>query len=713
MATLPAELPGATKSSKPTLHFDALLEFAKENRKHNRRHYTEAADLYASFMALLPEAEVVSFDIFDTALVRLVDHPVDVFFHLESMPAFAQFSFARAVSRLRVEAEDRARHLVYGILGTAEVNLLEIYQVFCDLNGISREFAPDFMAAEEEVELRLCVALPAIQQIYMAAAAAGKRVIFVSDMYHTHQFLLRLLHNIGYPVLERDLFLSSVARKAKQSGQLFPEVIDTLGVPPQAILHFGDHPISDYERAKDAGIVAILHSHKASADQPRLVHSAAGLLRAGEDTRLAQQSHLRGMVRLTPHAAERRGRGGDFWWNLGYSAAGPMTVGFCQWLQQTLQSEGLEHAYFMLRDGHLFYETYKVLFADDPNACPASTLESSRRAMLVPVIGIAPDFAIPSLLAGIGPRPVREFLERLGIDANRFAPEARIAGFSSLDEEVDATVEITRLLKFIVQKPILQALLDRGKIERETMLVYLEEQQVTRRAKVAVVDLGWSGTIQKSLHLLLAKDAPAVKLTGFYLATFSEAIHSIVPGVQVRSWLAHRGEPANTKNQIGAFLNLFEMVYTSTGRSLLYFEKARRGSAGNITAVRQAPDKSEEQVAQLDAIHAGTLAFAEDFKRLHTGRDLPALSPAIAAEEFFRVINQPTAEEALLLSPLVHCDNLGSTSIHVAAELRPTSDPAQLLDDYKKAAWKQGILALPTAEAASLRTLLTLMEAHS
>jgi predicted HAD superfamily hydrolase len=702
----------AQAAGNPALHFDALLQFAQENRRHKRRHYTEAADLYASFMALLPEADVVSFDIFDTALVRLVDHPVDIFFHLESMPAFARFSFQRAISRLRVEAENRARALVYSILGSSEVNLLEIYQVFCDLNGISRDFAPGFMAAEEEVELRLCVPLPAIQQIYMAAAAAGKRVIFVSDMYHTHEFLVRLLHNIGYPVAERDLFLSSVARKAKQSGQLFPEVIAALGVPAQAILHFGDHPVSDYERAKDAGIRAILHSHKASADQPRLVHSAAGLLRAGEDTRLAQQSHLRGMIRLTPHAAERRGRTGDFWWSLGYSAAGPMTVGFCQWLRQSLQVEGVEHAYFMLRDGHLFYETYRLLFADDPVVCKASTLESSRRAFLVPVIQTAPDFAVPSLLAGIGLRPLREYVERLDVDANGFAAEARLAGFESLDQDVNPETDAVKLLKFIIQKPVLMALLDRCKVEREPLLAYLQEQQVTRPGKIALVDVGWTGTIQKSLHLLLAKEAPATKITGFYLATFEDALHSIVPGLQVRSWLAHRGDPVPVKNQIKSFLNLFEMVYTSTERSLLYFEKSRKASAGAVTAVRQAYDKSEEQMEHLEAIHHGALAFAEDFKRLHAGRELPLLSSAIASEEFFRIIGNPTAEEALLLSTLVHCDNLGSTSTHAAAELRPTSDPAQLLEDYRIAPWKQGMLALPTPEAAALRTLLKLMEGN-
>lgn len=661
-------------------------------------------------MQHLPEVDIVSFDIFDTALVRLVDHPADVFLHLESMPAFAGLSFQRPVSKLRVEAERTARQLVLGILGSMEVNLLEIYQVFCDQSGLSRDFAPAFMAAEEEVELRLCTALPAIQQIYMAAAAAGKRVIFVSDIYHTQDFILRLLQKIGYPAAATDVFLSSSARKAKQSGDLFPDVLAALGVPARSILHFGDHPISDFERAHDVGIRPILHSHKASAELQRLVCTSNNSVQRGEDTRLAHHSHLRGMVRLTPHAAERRGRAGDFWWSLGYSAAGPLSVGFCQWLQQALQAEAIEHAYFMLRDGHLFFEIYQLLFADQPAACSASTLESSRRAMLVPVIEAAPSLAIPSLMAGIGPRPLREYLDRLGIDARAFKAEALAAGFESLDQAVDGRIEATKLLNFLVQKPVLIALLDRCKVERQTLSTYLEEEQVTRHSHVAVVDLGWSGTIQKSLHVLLAKIAPATRLTGYYLATFPEAAHTIIPGLQVRSWLAHRGEPVHIHQQIDSFLNLFEMIYTSAGQSLLHFAKAEPGSTSAVIPVRQASDKSEEQISSLHAIHAGALAFAEDFKRLHASGEQPILSAQVSSEEIFRIINRPTAEEALCLSRLVHCDNLGSTSTHIAADLRPTDDPAQLLEDYEQAAWKSGMLALPTAEAAALRTLLSLME---
>lgn len=696
----------------PALSFEALRAFAEVARHKDRSQYTSAARLYPSFREMLPAVDVVSFDIFDTALLRYVDHPVDVFFHLAQHPAFKAHRFEKPISRQRIEAESIARKMVFGIIASGEVNLLEIYQVFCDLNGISRESAEGFVAAEEEIELDLCIACRPIQRLAEEASSSGKRILFVSDTYHTADFLLRLLRNVGYKVEPKDIFASSIARKAKQSGDLFPEVLATVGIAPERVLHLGDHPTSDYVKALSAGINAILHSHKASRESSKFLTLSNAQGKNSDDRSLSQASVVRGMLQTADQTAGARGHGNDFWWKFGYRSAGPLTVGFCQWLEQSLRSDGMEHACFLMRDGELLLQVYQFLFGDDPSACSASRLDSSRRAMLLPVVGLAPTFALPSLFAGIGVRPVREYLERLKIAADPFKQEALIAGFTSLDERIDGRFEIKRLLKFFSQQPVLRALFDQGNREREALVVFLKQQGVLDRSRVALIDLGWTGTIHKCLHVLLNKIAPATRLTGYYMATFPDADHTVIPDLERRSYLAHGGEPINVFSKIHSFLNLFETVYTSTNGSTLYFEAATPSQPGQVAAVRQASDKSTEQCSNLNAIHAGALAFAEDFRRIAAAFDFPLMPPELASEEFFRVIERPTAEEAGLLGGLVHCDNLGSSSTHLSASVRPGGDPSSLLEDFNKANWKQGVLSLHTPEAANLRTLLWLMESQ-
>ena len=366
----------------------------------------------------------------------------------------------------------------------------------------------------------------------------------------------------------------------------------------------------------------------------------------------------------------------------------------------------MEHAYFLLRDGELFYNVYQALFHDKPDACKVSTLASSRRAMLLPIVELAPAFAIPSLMGGIGMRPMREYIERLGIKADAFEAEAIASGFTSLDEEIDGRLEGNRLLRFLVRHPVITAMLQKGKEERDALAAYLQQEQVLSRSKVALIDLGWAGTIQQSLQVLLSALRPQAHVTGYYMATFAPSPHGI-PNVDLRSYLAHRGSPSNICNHIGSFLNLFEAIYTSAEGSLLRFEVAEDGST---VAVRQPNDKPLQQLAHLERMHAGVLAFVEDYCRLNQSHPPSVLLPEAAAEEIFRVIARPTAQEATLLGGLVHCDNLGSLSTHVSASAEISDDPAALLAAYKDAHWRRGFLSLPTPQTAALRTLLWLEE---
>jgi hypothetical protein len=152
------------------------------------------------------------------------------------------------------------------------------------------------------------------------------------------------------------------------------------------------------------------------------------------------------------------------------------------------------------------------------------------------------------------------------------------------------------------------------------------------------------------------------------------------------------------------FLNLFEIVYSSPEGSVLCFEQ----NGERVVPVRQPADKSEAQCRHLEAIHDGAVAFAEEYRRRSAPLRLPPISPEAAAERFFRVVLQPTPEEARLLGETVHCDNLGSASQHVSARLEPGTDPAALIAAYEQAHWKQGLLAQATPETAALRTLLWL-----
>lgn len=137
------------------------------------------------------KAEVISFDIFDTLLLRPYLKPTDLFRHMEE--SYHANGFANA----RIEAEKTTRKLHRE---KEEVSLDEIYE------QISKPFQ-NFKEKELEWEGQVSQANPEIKQIFEYARSLGKRLIIISDMYLSRQFLAKLLSKGGGKRLPKTLCL--------------------------------------------------------------------------------------------------------------------------------------------------------------------------------------------------------------------------------------------------------------------------------------------------------------------------------------------------------------------------------------------------------------------------------------------------------------------------------------------------------------------------
>ena len=87
----------------------------------------------------------MSFDVFDTLLLRDVDRPEEVFSFVGAKLGYPDFR------RLRVEAECRAREKKSRVPGTGAVTLSEIWQELERLTALS---PAEGMAAEREMCIR-------------------------------------------------------------------------------------------------------------------------------------------------------------------------------------------------------------------------------------------------------------------------------------------------------------------------------------------------------------------------------------------------------------------------------------------------------------------------------------------------------------------------------------------------------------------------------
>ena len=187
-------------------------------------------------------AEYVSFDIFDTLVVRTLNKPADLFALLEKelgIPGFGE---------KRKKAEKDARLKKTG----GEVTLREIYGCFpC----AAEQDIENFCRSELEAELSVCRPNGRMISLYRECLK-NRHVVLTSDMYLPSDMMEKILGRCGITGYEK-LYISCEAGASKRSRGLYRHVISDLGTSPGNIVHIGNDIIGDYVCAKMAGLKSV------------------------------------------------------------------------------------------------------------------------------------------------------------------------------------------------------------------------------------------------------------------------------------------------------------------------------------------------------------------------------------------------------------------------------------------------------------------------
>jgi FMN phosphatase YigB (HAD superfamily) len=678
--------------------FDAVQENLTPGARELGRIPTPGELAVAQLDAWWDGAQVVSFDIFDTLLVRKVAAPSDVFLHLVRYAPFAQCGrTAASLAEARQHAEELARRAGYASHGSTEVPLASIHTALAPLVGLSAADVPAMVEAERAIERALCEAHPVLAAWFARAQRDGKVVWCISDTYHDRAFLTELLTHCGFAMAGVRVFSSADAQCSKSDGTLFQRLLRTESVRASDLLHVGDHAVGDGAMAQAHGIASVVHPWGAARpdDTPCTEPGDAVAL---------------GVAMIGARTAEPAL---PFWWRFGYSVAGPVLAGFAFWLRARFTQDGIDRAYFLLRDGEILETVYRLVNAAVPSGAPVATalLESSRRAFLLPAFEAAKPTLWSQLTATENARPAREFLERMAVDAEPHRAAFRAAGFASLDEIVDPRdrASLGRIATVLRHADVDAALRTRAHEERAPLLAYLEQEGVLAGGRVALVDVGWNGTIQKSLVAMLDLEQRAHDLAGYYLGTLAPA-HVDVGQSQVAGYLFEAGMPGAHRRAVLQLPQLLEFVCSTTRGSLRGFTRAD----GRVVPVHGAVDHDDDQQAAHTAMREGVLAYTARVAAECAASGIDAVQPGAALRRLARVIERPTAEEAAHIGALRHAEGLAADRGRTLASFTPGAwSIDSVLADQSAAYWPAGLRAQRTPQALVLRAAQWLAEAEA
>ncbi len=659
---------------------------------------------------LVKEADVVSFDLFDTLVVRSVARPVDAFrLAHELFNDRTPHYLTDEVAPVRFAAEVALREEAVAAGTSADAVTLEaIYRRTTDLAGLTPEMTSALAEAELAAERLLLRPVTGMVDLLQFSADEGKPVLVVSDTYLSRAFVEEVLDSIGVPT-GYDLWLSSERQAAKADGSIWAQIVATYA--DRRILHFGDNLVGDviHPRAFQVTAEPVTNPARAYREGSGSTQALNGdwTFRHLEIDEFRLKNVHRSLVAGLAANQLSGEPGPSAAYAVGYGAFGPALLGFVQWLHRTATGHGRDHLYFLARDGQVMKRAYEAYWGEQ--ALPASYLAASRRLLRMPAIG--PDLTnqdIDFLTQTSWPMTVKDYFDRLDLPevSAQAAEHLRSMGLSTSDPGTAHGAEL-RAIFWRLRTPLVAAAAE----ERSRLLAYWETVGLLGARRPGLVDIGWHGSLQHATRTVLRLAGLTSDLHGFYFGLHpgrppyaGQIAESFVDGAKG----ADRGL---YENLIVGSVAPLEFCFTRPEGTALFLSPdppvagpaERRGGARTPIAegwtIVRAPDQLADEDGQvLEEVQRGAVDFVTDFRQGTSGmpRTISRVERDVATESLVMLLRAPTATAAAVLGSRRHSDSFGSRADWklIGAPRHDASwyeeHPADLAEELAETSWRPG-----------------------
>ncbi len=320
------------------LNFESIF-FKKESREAIPPKSLKAEESLQEFsitkiVSELCQADIISFDVFDTLLFRPFAVPTDLFYCIGERLDYPDFK------TIRIEAEKTVRKTK-----NESVTLKDIYDFLEEYAGIDSNIGQQ---TEMDVESDLCTANPVMKQVWDVVRKSGKPIVLTSDMYLPSEFIAKLLEKNGFTGFEK-VFVSCECKCGKHDGMLYELLKRELKT--KNISHIGDNYGSDVRNAQKHGVFAVEYKNvnsRGNIFRPKNMSPIIGSAYSG----IVNRRLYCGDVSYSPA------------YEYGYKYGGLLLLGFCGFIHKISKEKKADKLLFFSRDGYIVKRIYDKLYPE-------------------------------------------------------------------------------------------------------------------------------------------------------------------------------------------------------------------------------------------------------------------------------------------------------------------------------------------------------------
>lgn len=542
---------------------------------------------YNDLKRRIDNAQIVSFDIFDTLIMRKIFSPEDVFRLLGSRTKELNINTDIGAVRAKISAKCDS---------CASID--DIYMAIKEETDLSDEVIEDIKTIERDIDEQLCVARNDIAKLYEYCIESGKEVYLISDMYYTLQDIKRLLDKCGLSVIDdRHIWISCEKKKDKISGSMWKEYSSVVGENAKCI-HIGDNKTGDIENPTKYGI----DSYYVMSGKDMVMNSSISELASHVNT--VSDSICLGLVTAklfnSPFAlCSNKGKlSFDNSEVYGYCVYGPLLGKFLIWLYSNSREDGIDKLLFFARDGYFLEKDYRIVaeLLDDGYKQDWCYLPISRRLIYMASMENEEDFKRVVEFPYVG--TFADYMK------SRFEIMVTDETSEYNDRQINAVGDSKNILKWI--QPYKEMIMQEAKAERENYLKYLEaDGDMQKEISYGTVDLGYYGTNQYYLQRLTD-----IKTKGYcFYACLSE--DNVLISDIIMSGCFQYGNDYTAEKSLARKKNMYiETFLTAPYGMIRYID-----NQGNM--VCEPDGKSQRNFDIKENVNGGAIDFIRDYINIY------------------------------------------------------------------------------------------------
>lgn len=473
-----------------------------------------------------PSIKVMSFDLFDTLIVRPVLNPEDVYHVVVNETDLGEYE-KDLIKKYRVLAENYARQLnAVNNPNFEDVTLTEIYEAMHVRYGVPEEICHALKIKEEEVEIEFAITRKTGKELFNLAKEVGKRIFITSDMYIEKDVIKRILDKNDYEGYER-ILLSSDMRALKATGKLFDILIKVSEVEPDEIIHMGDNWNADVQLPAQKGIntffipktkdilLNYLGDKYTGNAYGEALNNAESVI---DHSKYFDSFAVRCMVATAANVMfdnpflsfnDQSDYNGDPY-QLGVIALGPHMYGICKWLMDLSKEKHTNTVHFSSRDGFYIKRIFDYMNQVCGTNINSNYLHISRKSFIP--IEIREKKDVKKILTSCSvyansPKSIIKRYHKILTPSDSSIRKAYLSAGVDLDRAFRNEDEFITFLNVLADKQFSE---EKAHKEYDLCKKYLD---ANIRENDIIFDLGYSGKLHKDIV-----DCTGINAIGAYIS---------------------------------------------------------------------------------------------------------------------------------------------------------------------------------------------------